>query len=87
MKSTDLSRGKIRAQMRNSAMPARKVSADLHSKTLNDAIHSIYSVYGSNLAAFFRDVEDAVTHGESRIKLNSRLIQSAKRDRYRGARR
>ncbi len=56
MKSTDLSRGKIRAQMRNSAMPARKVSADLHSKTLNDAIHSIYSVYGSNLAAFFRDV-------------------------------
>ena len=68
-------------------MPARKVSADLRTKTLSDAIQSIYSVYGSNLAAFFRDVEDPVTHGEPRIKLDSRLIQSARPERDRRARR
>ncbi len=68
-------------------MPAQKLSADLHNKTLSDAIQSIYSVYGSNLAAFFRDVEDPVTHGEPRIKLHSHLIQSAKRERYSGAQR
>lgn len=68
-------------------MPARKVSVDLQNKTLSDAIQSIYSVYGSNLAAFFRDVEDPVTHGEPRIKLHRRLVQSARREQYRGGQR
>jgi hypothetical protein len=59
------------------------VPPELYNKTLNDAIRGIYSVYGPNLAAFFRDVEDPVTHGNSKIELHGHLVHAPSRKRHR----
>ncbi len=42
-------------------MPERKSATPMYSEAVKDAIQAIYRVYGANLAAFFRDVQDS--HG------------------------
>jgi len=64
-------------------MPAPKTTPEPYNKTLNDAIKGIYSVYGRNLAAFFRDVEDPVKHGDCQIELYGQLSDTAGRKRHR----
>ena len=81
MKSSESRRANIQSQKRKDAMPAQKVPTGLHNKTLSDVLQSIYSVYGPNLAAFFRDVEDPVNHGERRTELHGHLIQAPSRKR------
>jgi hypothetical protein len=78
-----MKRGKIRSREGKNAVTKTKVPPELYNKTLDDAIRGIYSVYGPNLAAFFRDVEDPVTHGDCKIELHGHLINAPSRKRYR----
>ena len=78
-----MKRGTMQTPKEKRAMPKTKPSPELYNKALTDAIGSIYSVYGSNLAAFFRDVEDPVTHGNRKIKLHGHFVQTASDKRYR----
>jgi hypothetical protein len=64
-------------------MPNDRPQADVYNKTLNDAIRSIYSVYGSNLAAFFRDVADPVTHADCKVEVYKAVSHPAERGRQR----
>jgi hypothetical protein len=43
-------------------MSEMKQPSPMYNKALTDAIREIYRVYGPNLAAFFRDVEDPKNH-------------------------
>jgi hypothetical protein len=83
MKSPESRRANIQSQKRKDAMPAQKAPTALYNKTLSDVLQSIYSVYGSNLAAFFRDVEDPVNHGERRTEFHGHLVEAPSRERRR----
>lgn len=54
-------------------MPKTKTSNLLYDKALDEAIQRIYRVYGTNLAAFFRDVEDPASHGKPKYEIQAHL--------------
>jgi len=72
-------RDNIRSRKGEPAVTETKPSAGLYNKALDEAIQTIYRVYGSNLAAFFRDVEDPVIHGEAKSSFCAQLVEQQTR--------
>jgi len=67
-------------------MPEPK-NPPMYNKALSDAIREIYRIYGPNLLAFFRDVEDHPTDYVSRGReLQGHLAENQARKRNRGSR-
>jgi hypothetical protein len=64
-------------------MSEPKRPTTMYNKALSEAIQEIYRVYGPNLSAFFRDVEDEAGYANCGRELQSQLTEGNPRKRSR----